>query len=189
MLYWLIKLPIQLAGGNSALALAVTVASNLLGILTVSLTSYISLCPLWKYKLIMDHGSWIFPNLYLTDAKQLRPRIAYDHKKSVSMIFLCCWERVSRFQPLKLTWLISYQIPFWVSRYVAGGVGISFPTDQLFRSLIVTLLIPLVIGKVRRSFSLTYLLFLQLCVAKSYMNFSLIGFVVWLVLFLICLQV
>ncbi|CAF2138279.1 unnamed protein product [Brassica napus] len=67
----------HLAGGNSALALAVTVASNLLGILT---------------------------------------------------------------------------IPFWVSRYIAGGVGVSFPTDQLFRSLIVTLLIPLIIGKVRPSF-------------------------------------
>ncbi|KAG2258105.1 hypothetical protein Bca52824_077399 [Brassica carinata] len=65
----------HLAGGNSALALAVTVASNLLGILT---------------------------------------------------------------------------IPFWVSRYIAGGVGVSFPTDQLFRSLIVTLLIPLIIGKVIR---------------------------------------
>ncbi|CAN8254485.1 unnamed protein product [Cochlearia groenlandica] len=64
----------HLAGGNSALALAMTVASNLLGILT---------------------------------------------------------------------------IPFWVSRYIAGGVGVSFPTDQLFRSLIVTLLIPLIIGKVR----------------------------------------
>ncbi|KAL1191466.1 putative sodium/metabolite cotransporter BASS4 [Cardamine amara subsp. amara] len=65
----------HLAGGNAALALAVTVASNLLGILT---------------------------------------------------------------------------IPFWVSRYIAGGVGVSFPTDQLFRSLIITLLIPLIIGKVIR---------------------------------------
>ncbi|CDY27240.1 BnaA09g35620D [Brassica napus] len=65
----------HLAGGNSALALAVTVASNLFGILT---------------------------------------------------------------------------IPFWVSRYIAGGVGVSFPTDQLFRSLIVTLLVPLIIGKVIR---------------------------------------
>ncbi|KFK34868.1 hypothetical protein AALP_AA5G203900 [Arabis alpina] len=65
----------HLAGGNSALALAMTVASNLLGILT---------------------------------------------------------------------------IPFWVSRYIAGGVGVSFPTDQLFRSLIVTLLVPLIIGKVIR---------------------------------------
>ncbi|XP_010504503.1 PREDICTED: probable sodium/metabolite cotransporter BASS4, chloroplastic isoform X2 [Camelina sativa] len=63
----------HLAGGNAALALAVTVASNLLGILS---------------------------------------------------------------------------IPFWVSRYIAGGVGVSFPTEQLFRSLVVTLLIPLIIGKV-----------------------------------------
>ncbi|XP_019096640.1 PREDICTED: nucleolar protein 56-like isoform X2 [Camelina sativa] len=40
------------------------------------------------------------------------------------------------------------KIPFWVSRYIAGGVGVSFPTEQLFRSLVVTLLIPLIIGKV-----------------------------------------
>ncbi|CAN7039549.1 unnamed protein product, partial [Brassica rapa subsp. trilocularis] len=85
-------IPIQLAGGTSALALAVTVASNLLGILTGS--TYLS-------------------------------------------------------------------IPFWVSRYIAGGVGVSFPTDQLFRSLIVTLLIPLIIGKVRPSFCVSYLLLLQ----------------------------
>ncbi|XP_010504502.1 PREDICTED: probable sodium/metabolite cotransporter BASS4, chloroplastic isoform X1 [Camelina sativa] len=68
----------HLAGGNAALALAVTVASNLLGILS---------------------------------------------------------------------------IPFWVSRYIAGGVGVSFPTEQLFRSLVVTLLIPLIIGKVIRESS------------------------------------
>lgn len=55
-----------------------------------------------------------------------------------------------------------YQIPFWVSRYIAGGVGVSFPTDQLFKSLIVTLLVPLIIGKVRPSFCVSYLLFLLL---------------------------
>jgi len=41
-------LPIQLAGGNAALALAVTVASNLLGILTVSRTTCILLFLLWN---------------------------------------------------------------------------------------------------------------------------------------------
>ncbi|GMN64621.1 hypothetical protein TIFTF001_033692 [Ficus carica] len=63
----------QLAGGNSALALAMTVISNLLGILI---------------------------------------------------------------------------IPFSISRYIASGVGVSVPTKQLLKSLVVTLLIPLVLGKV-----------------------------------------
>ncbi|XP_024029515.1 probable sodium/metabolite cotransporter BASS4, chloroplastic isoform X3 [Morus notabilis] len=65
----------QLAGGNSALALAMTVISNLLGILI---------------------------------------------------------------------------IPFSISRFIASGVGVSVPTKQLLKSLVVTLLIPLVLGKVLR---------------------------------------
>ncbi|KAK6933539.1 putative sodium bile acid cotransporter [Dillenia turbinata] len=65
----------QLAGGNSALALAMTVISNLLGILIV---------------------------------------------------------------------------PFSVSRFLADGVGVSVPTEQLFRSLVLTLLVPLLVGKVCR---------------------------------------
>lgn len=65
----------QLAGGNSALALAMTVISNLLGILIV---------------------------------------------------------------------------PFSISKLVAVGVGVSVPTKQLFKSLVVTLLIPLTLGKVFR---------------------------------------
>ncbi|KAL5568591.1 hypothetical protein UlMin_025166 [Ulmus minor] len=65
----------QLAGGNSALALAMTVISNLLGILIV---------------------------------------------------------------------------PFSISKFVADGVGVSVPTKQLLKSMVVTLLIPLVLGKVLR---------------------------------------
>ncbi|GLT88750.1 hypothetical protein SLE2022_067610 [Rubroshorea leprosula] len=65
----------QLAGGNSALALAMTVISNMLGILI---------------------------------------------------------------------------IPFSVSKFIADGVGISVPTGQLFRSLVLTLLIPLILGKILR---------------------------------------
>ncbi|XP_021887862.1 probable sodium/metabolite cotransporter BASS4, chloroplastic [Carica papaya] len=68
----------QLAGGNSALALAMTVISNLLGILIV---------------------------------------------------------------------------PFSIAKFIADGVGVSVPTKQLFRSLILTLLIPLVVGKVLRESS------------------------------------
>nr|GEX35400.1 probable sodium/metabolite cotransporter BASS4, chloroplastic [Tanacetum cinerariifolium] len=41
-------------------------------------------------------------------------------------------------------------IPFTISRLIAGGAGTSIPADQLFRSLIVTLLIPLILGKVIR---------------------------------------
>ncbi|GAV60248.1 LOW QUALITY PROTEIN: DUF4137 domain-containing protein [Cephalotus follicularis] len=65
----------QLAGGNSALALAITVISNLLGILIV---------------------------------------------------------------------------PFSVSKFIADGVGVFVPTKQLFRNLVLTLLIPLMLGKVLR---------------------------------------
>ncbi|CAI9091342.1 OLC1v1026350C1 [Oldenlandia corymbosa var. corymbosa] len=65
----------QLAGGNSALALAMTVLSNLLGILV---------------------------------------------------------------------------IPFSISKFIASGVGVSVPTEQLLRSLVLTLLLPLILGKVLR---------------------------------------
>ncbi|XP_058087078.1 probable sodium/metabolite cotransporter BASS4, chloroplastic isoform X2 [Magnolia sinica] len=66
----------QLVGGNSALALAMTVVSNLLGILIV---------------------------------------------------------------------------PFSLSKFIAGGVGVSIPTKQLFGSLVTTLLVPLIVGKVFRN--------------------------------------
>ncbi|KAI6669299.1 hypothetical protein NL676_004184 [Syzygium grande] len=69
----------QLAGGNAALALAMTVISNLLGILLV---------------------------------------------------------------------------PFSISKFIADGVGVTVPTKQLFKSLVLTLLIPLILGKIlRESFS------------------------------------
>ncbi|KVI05061.1 probable sodium/metabolite cotransporter BASS4, chloroplastic [Cynara cardunculus var. scolymus] len=41
-------------------------------------------------------------------------------------------------------------VPFSISKLIAGGMGASVPADQLFRSLIVTLLIPLILGKVFR---------------------------------------
>ncbi|KAM7267751.1 hypothetical protein ACFE04_009917 [Oxalis oulophora] len=68
----------QLAGGNSALALAMTVISNLLGILIV---------------------------------------------------------------------------PFSISKFIAAGVGVSVPTEQLFKNLVLMLLVPLILGKVLRESS------------------------------------
>ncbi|XP_050113469.1 probable sodium/metabolite cotransporter BASS4, chloroplastic isoform X2 [Malus sylvestris] len=65
----------QIAGGNSALALAMTVSSNVLGILVV---------------------------------------------------------------------------PFSISKFVADGFGVSVPTKQLFKSLVLTLLIPLILGNICR---------------------------------------
>ncbi|KAG7561056.1 putative sodium bile acid cotransporter [Arabidopsis thaliana x Arabidopsis arenosa] len=62
----------------------------------------------------------------------------------------CWWQCCSCSVTVASNLLGILTIPFWVSRYIAGGVGVSFPTDQLFRSLIVTLLIPLIIGKVIR---------------------------------------
>uniref|UniRef100_A0A2P2K7X4 Putative sodium/metabolite cotransporter BASS4ic isoform X3 n=1 Tax=Rhizophora mucronata TaxID=61149 RepID=A0A2P2K7X4_RHIMU len=45
-------------------------------------------------------------------------------------------------------------VPFSISKFIAAGVGVSVPTKQLFRSLVLTLLIPLVLGKAfRESFN------------------------------------
>ncbi|KAK4593369.1 hypothetical protein RGQ29_017467 [Quercus rubra] len=43
-------------------------------------------------------------------------------------------------------------IPFSISKFIADGVGVSVPTEQLFRSLVLTLLVPLIMGKVLREF-------------------------------------
>ncbi|KAL2549060.1 putative sodium/metabolite cotransporter BASS4 [Forsythia ovata] len=44
-------------------------------------------------------------------------------------------------------------IPFSISRFISAGVGVSVPTEQLFRSLVLTLLVPLILGKVARELS------------------------------------
>ncbi|KAL3520879.1 hypothetical protein ACH5RR_019028 [Cinchona calisaya] len=41
-------------------------------------------------------------------------------------------------------------IPFSISTFIASGIGVSVPTGQLFRSLFLTLLVPLILGKVLR---------------------------------------
>ncbi|XP_052185497.1 probable sodium/metabolite cotransporter BASS4, chloroplastic [Diospyros lotus] len=41
-------------------------------------------------------------------------------------------------------------VPFSVSMFIAGGVGVSVPTKKLFRNLVLTLLVPLIFGKVFR---------------------------------------
>ncbi|XP_047327514.1 probable sodium/metabolite cotransporter BASS4, chloroplastic [Impatiens glandulifera] len=41
-------------------------------------------------------------------------------------------------------------VPFSISKFIADGVGISFPTKQLFKSLVLTLLVPLILGKACR---------------------------------------
>ncbi|KAI3520357.1 hypothetical protein L1887_09732 [Cichorium endivia] len=41
-------------------------------------------------------------------------------------------------------------VPFSISKLIASGLGASVPTEQLFRRLIVTLLIPLILGKALR---------------------------------------
>ncbi|KAL6129620.1 hypothetical protein ACLB2K_072970 [Fragaria x ananassa] len=42
------------------------------------------------------------------------------------------------------------QVPFSISKFIADGVGVSVPTKQLFKSLVLTLLIPLILGKIFR---------------------------------------
>ncbi|RZC82146.1 hypothetical protein C5167_044929 [Papaver somniferum] len=41
-------------------------------------------------------------------------------------------------------------VPLSISKFIADGVGVSVPTKQLFKSLVVTLVVPLVLGKVSR---------------------------------------
>ncbi|OIT25534.1 PREDICTED: probable sodium/metabolite cotransporter BASS4, chloroplastic [Nicotiana attenuata] len=41
-------------------------------------------------------------------------------------------------------------VPFSISKLIAAGVGVSVPAEQLFRSLVFTLLVPLIIGKALR---------------------------------------
>ncbi|GMI68499.1 hypothetical protein like AT3G56160 [Hibiscus trionum] len=41
-------------------------------------------------------------------------------------------------------------IPFSISKFIADGVGVCVPTAQLLRSLFLTLLVPLILGKVLR---------------------------------------
>ncbi|PIA59032.1 hypothetical protein AQUCO_00400111v1 [Aquilegia coerulea] len=43
-------------------------------------------------------------------------------------------------------------VPFTLSKYIADGVGVSVPTEQLLRSLLITLLVPLILGKVSRDY-------------------------------------
>ncbi|XP_078157255.1 sodium Bile acid symporter family [Carex rostrata] len=44
-------------------------------------------------------------------------------------------------------------VPLSLSRYIGAGAGVSLPTEQLFKSLVSTLLIPLVLGKILREAS------------------------------------
>ncbi|KAG8390770.1 hypothetical protein BUALT_Bualt01G0118000 [Buddleja alternifolia] len=44
-------------------------------------------------------------------------------------------------------------IPFSISKFIGAGVGVSVPTERLLRSLVLTLLVPLILGKVAREFS------------------------------------
>lgn len=43
---------------------------------------------------------------------------------------------------------LTMQVPFWISQFFADGFGVPIPARELFWSLIFTLLIPLVLGKV-----------------------------------------
>ncbi|XP_054813706.1 probable sodium/metabolite cotransporter BASS4, chloroplastic isoform X2 [Prosopis cineraria] len=41
-------------------------------------------------------------------------------------------------------------VPFSITKFVADGVGVTVPTDHLFKSLLLTILVPLILGKVVR---------------------------------------
>ncbi|XP_042393182.1 probable sodium/metabolite cotransporter BASS4, chloroplastic [Zingiber officinale] len=44
-------------------------------------------------------------------------------------------------------------VPFSLSKLIGAGTGVSVPTEQLFKSLVMTLLVPLILGKVLRDSS------------------------------------
>ncbi|XP_074572690.1 putative sodium/metabolite cotransporter BASS4, chloroplastic [Curcuma longa] len=44
-------------------------------------------------------------------------------------------------------------VPFSLSKLIGAGTGVSMPTGQLFKSLVMTLLVPLILGKVLRDSS------------------------------------
>ncbi|XP_073037147.1 probable sodium/metabolite cotransporter BASS4, chloroplastic [Primulina eburnea] len=44
-------------------------------------------------------------------------------------------------------------IPFSISKFIASGIGVSVPSGQLLRSLVLTIFLPLVLGKIAREFS------------------------------------
>ncbi|KAK4798205.1 hypothetical protein SAY86_030531 [Trapa natans] len=48
-------------------------------------------------------------------------------------------------------------VPFSISKLIADGIGVTVPTEQLFRSLILTLLLPLILGKVHVTTSSSYI--------------------------------
>ena len=73
----------------------------------------------------------------------------------VSLIFFCsqhcCVSVLSFSWNSMLMVCLTIQVPFWISKFFADGFGVPIPTRELFWSLIFTLLIPLVLGKVPSS--------------------------------------
>ncbi|XP_021863909.1 probable sodium/metabolite cotransporter BASS4, chloroplastic isoform X2 [Spinacia oleracea] len=42
-------------------------------------------------------------------------------------------------------------VPLWITKFIADGFGVTIPTWQLFQNLLLTLIVPLVLGKVLRN--------------------------------------
>lgn len=42
-------------------------------------------------------------------------------------------------------------VPLWITKFFADGYGVTIPTRQLFQSLLLTLIVPLILGKVLRN--------------------------------------
>ncbi|KAL2899463.1 putative sodium/metabolite cotransporter BASS4 chloroplastic [Bienertia sinuspersici] len=39
------------------------------------------------------------------------------------------------------------KVPLWITNFFADGYGVAIPTRQLFQSLLLTLIVPLFLGK------------------------------------------
>ncbi|PSR98032.1 Sodium/metabolite cotransporter like [Actinidia chinensis var. chinensis] len=72
-------------------------------------------------------------------------------------------------------------VPFSISMFIANGVGVTVPTKQLLRSLVLTLLVPLIIGKVCRESSKGLAVFVdQNRKLLSMISALLLGLVPWI---------
>lgn len=84
---------------------------------------------------------------------------SYAYMSHLSYALVTLLHRMHLLQFFLLTPVLYFwpQVPFSISRFIASGVGVSVPTEQLFRSLVLTLLIPLILGKVISSLALSEL--------------------------------
>uniref|UniRef100_A0A0E0CLH0 Sodium/metabolite cotransporter BASS4, chloroplastic n=1 Tax=Oryza meridionalis TaxID=40149 RepID=A0A0E0CLH0_9ORYZ len=71
----------------------------------------------------------------------------FPHEFITGLAMFCC-------MPTTLSSGVTLtQVPLSLAKYIGVGAGVSLPTEKLFKSLVTTLLIPIILGKVARETS------------------------------------